>query len=380
MRFVHNRGNRVKEGKSSLSIEVRLIGTNKAVYIPTGIKLYNNQFSNKNGLTVKNHRQPGQVMARAREVFNKVEAFAMSDECRSLSDVKNYDKTRTLNKNVIDFMREELRKKNPSYATIEYNNSLIKRLEEYGKIKFFRDLTLENIEGFDAHLRKTIKSQPTLYKRHGAFKSYIAKAVKLGYCKYNPYDDFRVKKGDPLKTPVYLTEEEMDKVKKLNPVNEKLERARDLFIFQCYTGLAFVDLMNFSPGMISEEGGYKIITGYRAKTGARFITLLLPEAERVLEKYNGELPRLSNQKYNDYLKLVAAAAEIDKNITSHSARHTFATYLLNNDIPIETVSKAVGHASIKQTEHYAKLLGKKVIKDMSVLIEMKDEEKEKAEG
>jgi integrase/recombinase XerD len=141
LRFVHNKGNRVKNSPTSLLVEVRQIGTNRAVYINTGIKLYPNQFSDKNGLTVKNHDKAGQVVVRAKEIFNKVEAFAFSDECTSLQDVKNYNKAETYNKNVLDFMRRELRERNPTPSVLEHHNVLINDLESYGKIRLFSDLT-----------------------------------------------------------------------------------------------------------------------------------------------------------------------------------------------------------------------------------------------
>lgn len=146
------------------------------------------------------------------------------------------------------------------------------------------------------------------------------------------------------------------------------ERVRDLFIFQCFTGLSYIDLMAFSPEWIREIDGYKVFSDNRSKTDVGFLSILLPEAEEVLKRYDGKLPKLSNQKYNDYLKLIETATGIRKHLTTHVARHTFATYLLNKDIPIETVSKAVGHTSIKQTQHYARMLGKKVVSDMSRLI------------
>lgn len=94
----------------------------------------------------------------------------------------------------------------------------------------------------------------------------------------------------------------------------------------------------------------------------------LPEAEEIAKRYDYRLPKITNQKYNDYLKLSGAGAGIRKNITSHVARHTFATYLPNRDIPIETVSKAMRHSNIKMTQRYAQLLGKKVVSDMSKLL------------
>lgn len=367
LRFVHNRGNRVKNSPTSLLVEVRQIGTNRAVYVNTGIKLYPNQFSDKNGLTIKNHDKSGQVIVKAKEIFNKVESFAFSDECTSLDEVKNYSNVKTFNKNVLEFMRKELRESNPTSSVLEHHNILFNAIESYGKIRLFSDLTYKNIDGFDKHLKKTINSQPVLYKRHNAFKRYITKAVKLGLCKSNPYDEFKYSKGRDLKEPVFLTDEELKKIIGYIPGNDKLKRVKDMFIFQCFTGLAFADMINFSMDWISEENGYKIIRGFRKKTGVQFISLLLPEAEKVLKKYNG-LPKISNQKYNDYLGVLGSGAKVNKHITSHVARHTFATYLLNNDVPIETASRALGHMSVRQTEHYAKLLGKKVVSDMKKLL------------
>ena len=368
LRFIYDKNKRATSSKpTSLIVEVRQNGTNRAVYINTGIKLYPNQFSNKNGLVIKNHDKANMLMVKAKSIFNKVEAFAYSDECTSLQDVKNYNKTETYNKNVLDFMRRELRERNPTESVLEHHNILINALESYGKIRLFSDLTYKNIDGFDKHLRKTINSQPVLYKRHNAFKGYITKAVKLGICKSNPYDEFKYAKGKDLKEPVFLTEEEIKKIIDYEPGNDKLRKVKDLFIFQCFTGLAFVDMVNFDPGWVSNENGYNIIRGFRKKTGVMFVSLLLPEAEKVLKKYKG-LPKISNQKYNDYLGVLSSGAGISKQVTSHVARHTFATYLLNKDIPIETVSKAIGHASVKQTEHYAKLLAKKTINDMKKLL------------
>jgi integrase len=156
------------------------------------------------------------------------------------------------------------------------------------------------------------------------------------------------------------------------PEMERLQKVRDLFIFQCFTGMAYVDMQNFSRKDVSEMRGMKVIRSSRTKTDESFVALLLPEAEEIAEKYGYVLPRLSNQKYNDYLKLLGTGAGIVKSLTSHVARHTFATYLINKNVPVESVSKALGHASIRQTQHYARLLGNKVIEDMGKLINKSD--------
>lgn len=174
-------------------------------------------------------------------------------------------------------------------------------------------------------------SSTLLYKRHSTFRKYIQEAIKLDLCQKNPYDDFELKKGHD-KERVFLTEEEIKKIQDYNAAG-KLYHIKDLFILQCFTGLSYVDLMNLNRNSIEKMGEYKVIRSNRVKTDGSFITLLLPEAEDVLKRYNYRLPRISNQKYNDYLKLLAEVAGVRKNITSHVAKHTFATYLLTTILP-----------------------------------------------
>ena len=135
-----------------------------------------------------------------------------------------------------------------------------------------------------------------------------------------------------------------------------------------FTGLSYSDLLLFDKDSVTAIDGIDIIRSNRKKTDENFITVFLNEAKEIAEKYKYNLPKLSNQKYNKYLKDVATGSGINKPLTSHYARHTFATYLLNKDIPIETVARALGHSNIKQTQHYARLLGKKVIDDMKKLL------------
>jgi site-specific recombinase XerD len=350
-----------------LQIEVRLTGTNRRKLISTGIHLYKNQFSDKNGFSCRNHENAPAITGKANRIFRKIEAFALSEKCSNLDDVKNWNKDEAATHSVTDFMKEALRKRNPSTAVLEHHNILIRQLEEFGQFRTFADLTYENIADFDLFLRKTITSQPVRYKRHCAFKSYVVDAMNRGICKSNPYIQFKVLKGKS-KAPTFLDEAEIAKIQNYCPDNEKLQKVKDLFIFQCFTGLAFVDAMSFSRLDVSELDGKETIRSNRTKTDESFVILFLPEAKKIAEKYSYNLPKLSNQKYNDYLKLLGAGAGIKKTITTHSGRHTFATYLINNDIPVESVSKAMGHASIKQTQHYAKLLGKKVVSDMSRLL------------
>lgn len=370
LRFIFDRYKKADNSnyKGLLQIEVRLTGSNRRKLISTGIHLFKNQFSDKNGFTCKNHENSPAITGKATRLFRQIEAFVLSDKCKSLEDVKYWNKEESSVTSVVEFIREELRRNDPSYDVVEYHSSLMKRLEEFGKIKTFSDITYENIVDFDTYLRKTIKSQPTLYKRHSALHRYIKEAINRGLCKYDPYLQFKVKKGKS-KDPIFLLEDEIGKIMKMQPVNDRLEKVKDLFIFQCFTGMAYTDMQKFTEDDIYLVEEKKVIRSTREKTDESFISLFLPQAEKIAEKYEYKLPKISNQKYNDYLKLLAAGSGITKTLTSHVARHTFATYLLNKDIPIETVSKALGHSNLKMTQHYAKLLGKKVISDMSKLLD-----------
>ena len=369
LRFVFDRKKQASNDtkKGLLQIEVRITGTNKKVLLTTGIYLYKNQFSPKNGFTCKNHDNAPAITGKATRMFRQIESFVFSDKCAILSGVKNWNREESKTCSVVEFMRETLRKRDPSFATLEHHNTLIRQIEEFGRFRVFSDMTYENIADFDLFLRKTIKSQPVLHKRHGYLKSYIVDAVNRGLCKSNPYLQFKVQKGKS-RNPTFLDESEIKSIQGYGPAGDKLQKVKDLFIFQCFTGLAFADLMQFSGDDISTVDGMKVLRSSRKKTDESFVSLFLPEAEAIAAKYGYSLPKLSNQKYNDYLKLLGAGAGIQKVLTAHVARHTFATYLINRDIPIESVSRALGHASIRQTQHYARLAGRKVVSDMSRLL------------
>lgn len=190
IRFVYDRKNETgykgktggKEYKKDglVQIEVRKENSDKRVWISSGIRLTPEQFDSKNGFTCRAHPQAKRITGRAHDKLKQIEKFVSSDRCKSIGDVKNWDKEEDSDLKVVDFIRSELKRRNPSLSVVYNNNSFIRRLEEYGKIRTFKDLTYENIVGLDAQLRKTIDSAPTLYKRHTLFKGYIQEAINRG--------------------------------------------------------------------------------------------------------------------------------------------------------------------------------------------------------
>jgi site-specific recombinase XerD len=212
-----------------------------------------------------------------------------------------------------------------------------------------------------------IYEQSTLSGHITKIKAIFQFAVNTGKLKTNPFINIKISKGT--KEVEYLTEEEINKLLNVELPTESLERVRDLFIYQISTGQAYVDAQNTRKEDIRfTEDNTPYISKYREKTNIKYTTIILPFGFEVLKKYDYQLPKISNQKYNNYIKVVAHYADIDKNLHTHIARHTFATYCLNKGIRIEIVSKALGHTNLKQSQHYAKLIDNTIINEFKTKI------------
>ena len=185
----------------------------------------------------------------------------------------------------------------------------------------------------------------------------------------NPFNQFQLKYNKYDRQ--FLDEEELEQLESTKMGNERLERIRDCFVFSCYTGLSYVDVKELNrDNIVKGIDGNHWISTKREKTDKPVKVPLLPKAQEILEKYmqcpemeNKEslLPISSNQKTNAYLKEIADSCDIDKNLTFHVARHTFATtVMLSNGVPIETVSKLLGHSKLSTTQIYARVVESKI--------------------
>ena len=194
----------------------------------------------------------------------------------------------------------------------------------------------------------------------------------------NPFANYKSKVKEVER--VYLTEAEIQSIIEKEFKTERLSLVRDIFIFSCFTGLAYIDVKNLTKSHISYGiDGEKWIFTHRQKTESASKIPILPVTQMIIDKYDNHpqclnenrlLPILSNQKMNAYLKEIAGVCEIDKELTFHIARHTFATTVtLTNGVPIESVSKMLGHKNLRTTQHYAKVLDRKVSEDMKILKE-----------
>ncbi len=216
----------------------------------------------------------------------------------------------------------------------------------------------------------------TAVKYLANFKKIVLICVKNGWLQKDPFFNYKFKKKTVARD--YLSEVELKVMQEKKFSSERLEKVRDIFMFCCYTGLAYADVYKLKRSEIKIGiDGKQWIFANRKKNDEFFRTPLLPISLSLLEKYSAHpeciakdrmLPVLTNQKMNCYLKEIVDTCSINKELTFHIARHTFATTVtLNNGVPIETVSKMLGHTNLKTTQHYAKLLDGRISEDMARL-------------
>jgi len=234
------------------------------------------------------------------------------------------------------------------------------------------------IEAFFTFLRRNKKnSHNSSVALNNCFKTILNEPVKRGVLRYNPFTRVSLSQV-PVKRE-YLTIEEIRALQELTGLSEAMERNRDIFVFACFTGLAYSDIASLKAShIIIEPDGSKHIEKYREKTGILSYVPLLPAAEKILLKYSPTVDCrdftwkiTSNQKLNKSLKDIAQKSGINKNIFMHLARHTFATTVtLSNGVPLETVGKMIGHSGMKNLMIYAKIVNNKVKKDMEGVMKM----------
>lgn len=261
-----------------------------------------------------------------------------------------------------------------TYWVYEYTEKILK---EYMQEQYKRtDLTLKEInlgfiQGFHTFLlTKKNMSQNSCSKHLKFLKAIINYAVANNYIVYNLVNAYKIER-----TPVemdYLDEDELRRIINFETPLPRLERARDMFLFGCFTGLSYIDIKTLSEEHFERDDAGRIwIKKKRVKTGILSRIPLLPMAKMILEKYKGGsciLPIQDAADVNKYLKDIAILTHINKRITFHTSRHTFATTVtLSNNISLEVVSKMLGHTNTRMTSHYAKLIDKCIGEQMDKL-------------
>jgi len=287
----------------------------------------------------------------------------MSGSACDIQAVKQIYLTRFKNHFLMEIFRDYIDKKiKPKVDNKEMSLSGYRKYEIcYNHLKDFlqcRNLDDVNIASVDAAFVDDFDAFLRQFNQHNSIIKQLTylrcimrycKNVK-GYIVQDPFDSVEMKRRK--KFPVYLEWPDIQALMGKKYLVERLERVRDLFLFQCFTGLSYSDMAKLKQLDVQSE----TFTINRKKTDEPAIIYFYDVAKDILRKYNNQLPVISNVKLNAYLKELAVICGVQKRLTTHVARHTFATTVnLNNGVPIKTVQLLLGHSSVKQTEHYARL-------------------------
>lgn len=371
--------------KKTAYVYVRVILDRKPIYISTGVKLYKNEWLLSGvGNRADSAELQEKILAVEKRVNEYVNRTISRGEKVTAASIKNYvwsgKKELSSGAAFLEWVCEQIPMLDLRESTRKKYVYFRDALERFGKIQRWSDLTTENIYMLDAwlhslHNRKEAcfgnerLSDAGVYNYHKCFKALLNRALKFGKIDVNPYDRLKgeFKKGCNSNIE-YLEDEEMEAIMALRPIEgSELARARDLFIFQAFTGLAYADALAFDARTYKKIGGKWVYSGKRVKTGVAYVGQLLPPVVEVLERYGWKVPRIENSTYNKLLKAIALAAGIDRRLHSHMARHTFATWALNNGVSIENVGQMLGQKNVVTTQLYAKVLAKSVHNDFDML-------------
>ncbi|WP_438712333.1 site-specific integrase [Aquimarina muelleri] len=350
------------------------------------LRILNNYLDQSYGQLLDSHKQLLQEHKMITPQAVKARYLGEDDQHKTLMELVEYHNT------TMHSVLKSGTMKN-YYSTKKYLDMFLMEKRKTRDI-YLKQLSYRFITDFEQYIRtykpkkarKTCTNNGTM-KHLERLMKMTNLAVKLEWLDKDPFRNYKLSyiKNERC----YLTQREIDLIVNTTFRSATYERVKDIFLFSCYTGLSYVDVKELKPTqlLIGIDGNYWLHTK-REKTNEAVKIPLLPKAKQIMEKYRQEsiateklLPVLSNQKTNQYLKEIIKASGIHKHITFHSARHTFATTVtLSNGVPIETVSKLLGHTKLSTTQIYARVLQKKVGEDMSLLIHhYKEREQESSE-
>lgn len=388
----NHRGRFGKDGTAP--VEVRVTIDRKPYYINTGVHVRAREWKfgrvcNCEGAKTLNERVAimlervdrivNEYMKDGKENdidFEEVRRLVRSPDKRVKRAVYHGD-TAAMAKDADDmtvWMQEQIPLLDVCKGTAAHYRVSVAALIESGVMRKWSELTVENVHRFDAFLHRIkmhqtdaeVKAgkaveyigQATVRNYHKDIKALLGRALKFGLITANPYDRMKgeIKRGDK-ETVEFLTDAERERIEGMTITEgSMLGTVRDMFLFQCYTGMAYQDMMAFSLDKCQNVGDKLTYSAERVKTGVTFYIRVLPKALAIAEKYGGRLPNVADQVCNRNLKTIATVAGISKKLTTHVGRHTFATWALRNGVPIDRVSRMLGHTKITQTQRYAKVL------------------------
>ena len=384
--LVFDHRGRTKAGKEG-PIEVRITHQGKPYYISTDVRVRGSEFRhgeiiNRGDAATLNERLDVVVARIERAVTrcimngDKIDVAAIRKRIYEVEEEESKEST-----SLVDWIDEQIGMLNVAEGTRSHYKVMAKRLRQFGKLNRWQDLTTECIYEWDAWLRSLTKAQSkadlqannepqrigdgAIHNYHKDLKSMLFRAKRFGKIVTNPYEVLKGEfKRNENESTEFLTEEEVAAIESLHPMpGTRMAVARDLFLFQVYTGLSYSDTQVFDIKDYKNIDGKWVNIGERIKTGVPYVSQLLPPVVEILERYNWKTPKMNNSKYNKCLKDIQHVLGISTRLHSHLGRHTFATWMHMNGAPIEHVSKMLGHRKIQQTMRYAKVVPTQIYDD-----------------
>lgn len=380
VKFVYNRYGYASASRSHV-LEIRICdGHGRYKYISTRLRLYPKEWDEKNQRVInrvdvvelnkmlqKFHRDVMKVLYAMMEEGN-VDIFAVPARLEAM----NAPKTTSF----LDFCREraEIHKHGLRQATKETYDSFLRFLDGYGALHSFSDLTEKNIIALDKFLaKKGLKASSRTMAYHRFMKIFIRDAIRLGHVTTHPYDNIRLERPDFSESlNRRLSYEEIEKIKFADFPKDRDKKVRDLFLFQVFTCLSVADLCAFNEKLVQHRDGKEIYVARRKKSNVQFTVPLLTPAIEILEKYHFSLPKFKKRYYENLVKKVVANGILSRpEVSTHWARHTGATLLLNKGVPAEVVQKIMGHKKLSTTmTFYAELLTSTVVRQIEGIDEI----------
>lgn len=386
IRYVLLKAKTNKRGLCPLSCRLTLSGKRKA--FSTGLFVKPENWNSKQQKLVKVSTEQVNLDAQLKLISSKITTSYLKLQMEtgefSVDDIfQNYiGKSSQKNKKVVEYFREYLLKLDKlvdidlKLSTWKKYHYACNQIEQFIRWQYkkgdinLKDLNLSFLIDFEYYLNTELNQvQVTINKTIQRFRKPIRTALIEGYLEKDPFASYKAKAV--IKEVIFLSHEELSRLENHEFNQSRLEIVKDLFIFCCYTGLAYREMANLSKeNVILGFDGNEWIQMKREKTSKMISVPLLPIAKAIIKKYHSSnhklLPSYSNQKINSYLKEIAEIVGVKKRITHHTARKTFAsTILLYNDVPMEIVSELLGHSNIQITqEYYGKIVNRNVSREM----------------
>lgn len=359
--IIHNRLKRATS-KHEVSVELCFCAKRQRKYFSTGVKVTTTQWSDASKMVIKRKDadELNEIIQAYRARANEIISKMVKEGCCDLNVVISQMNGEDEGTSFIEYCERRRNERKVCEHTKKRYDVFIKFLKTWGKIKSFQDCNVSKVRSMDEYLHRQDKAQCTIYDYHKYLKLFINDAMIDGLVEQNPYKflPFHIGKGEKQYVDC-VTEEQFAAIKKLKLSTPHILHARDLFLFQCYTGLAYSDLASFDYTNCEEIGGKMFYHAKRTKTDTDFVFQLLKPALEILQKYDFKLPRMTNQKYNDYLKAIGQMVGVDR-LHTHMGRATAATLFLSKGMPINIVARVLGHTTLRQTTRYARTLNKDV--------------------